>query len=130
MASADKIKRTPEEKAADKAEAARRGMSYKEFKHQRKRELAALETSEHRAETKRMRAWSGEFESADDAKRRRTRAGDAAEEERLHDAVSAEEWRKEHGITVQGHGSRRGNTFADPYRKFTEAPFHERIQHA
>jgi len=123
-----------DQKEADKAEAERRGLTYKQVRHERrKRETDQLQDSEHGREVKRLRAYS--HDGADDAAaaKRRTRSVDVQEEQQAalqaETALTVAEWRKEHGITVQGHGAERSTTaFADPYRQFAETPFHDQIQ--
>jgi ATP-dependent RNA helicase DDX5/DBP2 len=117
----------------------------KEKKSKRRaKEADGLETSEHKEDLKRIRAYSREFEEgspkrtkADDGStmKRRTRSMDAAEEKQVKQgedlALSLPEWRKEHSITITGHGSERSKKdFADPFRAFSNAPFNDRIQQA
>lgn len=99
----------------------------KHHKHRRK-EYDELEDSEHRRETKRLRTYS----DADAATAKlRTRSMDKAEAEHAEDELSAEDWRKEHSITIRGHGVHRNTQeFAAPFRYFTDAPFHDRLQTA
>ena len=98
-------------------------------KHRRK-EYDELEDSEHRREAKRLRAYSDADEDA--AARRRTRSMDKAEAEQDgDDNLTPEEWRKEHSITIQGHGSERSTKeFPAPFKSFSDAPFHEKLQGA
>eukprot|EP00536_Pseudo-nitzschia_multiseries_P008356 jgi/Psemu1/197919/e_gw1.211.14.1 len=87
---------------------------------------------------KRLRAYSKDLdeEKKDDepnAKRRRTRSMDEAEEKKTKAAaeksMTPEEWRKEHTITLRGHGKHSSETsFAAPYIEFSDAPFSDRIQ--
>lgn len=131
----DKAAKKAARKEVLKKEAKALGISYQELKAQKKekknkkREADQLETDEHKTEMKRMRTWSKDLTEEDEAsnKRRRTRAMDAAEEEEK--VVSPEAWRLEHNITIRGHGS-HGNAkeFADPFFKFTDAPFNGVIQ--
>lgn len=127
-------------KAALKAEADKLGISYDELKKQKKqskkREAAQLTPDPiHQTEMKRMRTWSKDFDDEDDptlSKKRRTRSmdakDDATEEETTAPTLSPEEWRREHGIKVQGHGANRNTTGEDPFLKFTDAPFGPAIQ--
>ncbi|CAB9519780.1 dependent RNA helicase [Seminavis robusta] len=143
-----------ERKARLKEEAKELGISYDEMKRRhksRKREAEALESSEHKVEAQRMRSWSKGDENDGDAsnnpsnststtlteepsaKRRRTRSMDAAEEKAAlaeqAKSTNPDEWRKEHSITVQGHGSHRGTTeIATPFFTFDQTPFHANIQ--
>ena len=121
-----------EQKELDKAEAKRRGISYKEVRHerrQRQREAEALETKEHKTEVKRLRSYS--TDEPNENKRRRTRSMDAAEEKEAASKASLtpQEWRKEHNITVRGHGNESGTKeFPDPFQEFSQTPFERRIQ--
>mmetsp|Transcript_2540 Transcript_2540/g.3389 ORF Transcript_2540/g.3389 Transcript_2540/m.3389 type:complete len:586 (-) Transcript_2540:112-1869(-) len=138
---------TKEEKHARKeklkAEAEKLGISYKELKAQKKaakeekkkrsREVEKLDTSEHKQDMKRMRSWSKDEKDplGNDDKRRRTRSMDAKEESTSSDSLSPAEWRKEHSITIKGHGKYNGkdtSTFAKPFLKFSDAPFTENVQ--
>lgn len=61
-----------EQKEADKAEAERRGLTYKQIRHERrKRETDRLEDSEHGREVKRLRAYSHDGTAADAAAAKR-----------------------------------------------------------
>lgn len=133
-------------KAAMKKEAEELGISYDELKKQRKkgggnggsrkRESAeALDSREHQTEVKRLRAYSNELNDDNDAessKRRRTRSMDVAEENETYvkeeKKLSPDEWRKEHTLTLRGHGSNVRAEFPNPYIEFKDAPFSERIQ--
>lgn len=132
MASPSSPPTKADQKALDKAEAERRGISYKEVRQERrqkKREAAALETKEHRVEVKRLRSYS--TEDPESSKRPRTRSIDAAEEKKATEkaALSPEEWRKENSITIRGHGNELNTKeFPDPYQEFTDAPFEQKIQ--
>ena len=126
-----------EQKELDKAEAERRGLTYKQVRHERrKREADRLQDSEHGREVKRLRAYSGdaaEWDNEEDSGRRRTRSFDRKEEERAvlraEEGLTVDEWRQEHNITIRGHGREQSSSeFPDPYRQFREAPFGERIQ--
>ena len=148
-----------ERKAALRAEAAEKGVSYEELKQQKKdekekkkkkriREAETLVTDDekkHDRESKRMRSWSGEESDlkSNDSKRVRTRSMDAEEEKKSDDietpaptktsslVQTPDEWRKENNITVKQHGVRGGNfAVTDPYFKFTDAPFCHSIQRA
>lgn len=116
-----------------KKDAERLGISYKEHKNNLKREAGALESSEHKGEIKRIRAYSKDQDNEDSetAKRRRTRSMDIAEE---NDAItkdekrlSPNEWRKEHQLTLKGHGDNRDVQIPDPYIEFKDSPFSGRI---
>jgi hypothetical protein len=123
------------------AEAEKLGISYKELKAQKKeakankrsREADKLDSSEHKQDVKRMRAWShDEKENGDDSKRRRTRSIDAKEEQEAKNStnMTPEEWRKDAGITIRGHGKYAGlaaNEFAKPFFKFSDAPFSQAV---
>ena len=131
---AESIKKK-EKKEALKAEAKKLGISYDELKAQKKsqkkkREADALESKEHETEVKRLRAYSHDAaDAADDgpeAKKRRTRSMDKAEEEQQQKSLSTEEWRNEHQITLKSHGS-ASKEFEEPYREFTDAPFGPKI---
>jgi superfamily II DNA/RNA helicase len=86
-----------------------------------------------------MRNWSHDDKDPDadqqgrDSKRRRTRSMDAKEEEEnetLSLSMTPEEWRKEHNITVRGHGKYHGegaSAFPAPFLKFTDAPFNSTV---
>ncbi|EEC42635.1 predicted protein [Phaeodactylum tricornutum CCAP 1055/1] len=127
-----------EQKLLDQAEAARRGVTYKEVKQERKKKKREAETldndDDHRKEVKRLRTYSNADDAAtgDSQQKRRTRSVDAAEEKEAGKSIlSTEEWRKEHMISIQGHGSERATqTFPDPFMEFKDAPFQERIQQA
>ncbi len=124
-----------------KEEAEKLGIPYKELKAQKKeqkhrnkreRESDRLESSEHKAELNRLRSYSKDGDTDDQsAKRRRTRSMDAKEEEeakseKIEDPVA---WRKEHNITIRGHGKHQSETsFPDPFFAFSQAPFCEAIQ--
>jgi len=120
-----------EQKELDKAEAEKRGLTYKQVRHERrKRETDDLEDSEHGREVKRLRAYSHDLN--DDEAKRRTRSLDLQEEKKAavqaETALSIEDWRKEHSITIRGHGTDRATRdFPDPYRTFEETPFNDRI---
>ena len=126
-------------------------------KSKKKREASALESKEHETEIKRMRAYSKvpPFEEVNEgsttktksnhdndndddethqpnSKRRRTRSMDAKEEIeveiQLEKTLTPEEWRKEHTLTLRGHGSfRNSHDFATPYIEFKDTPFSPRI---
>ena len=92
----------------------------------RRKEYDELEDSEHRREAKRMRTYSDADVAAAE---RRTRSMDKAEADHAEDKLSPEEWRKEHSITIRGHGSERNvDSFAAPFMHFTDAPFDGRLQ--
>ena len=140
-----------ERKARMKEEAEKLGISYDELKRRNKkhkREAESLESSEHKKEIGRMRSWSKGDDENDDrappeprnqtvqeepaAKRRRTRSMDAAEEKKALEEdtsnMDPEEWRKEHNITIQGHGANRNKEVPKPFFTFEQAPFHPNIQ--
>ena len=127
-----------EEKAARKAkktemkrEAATLGISYDELKTRnkaegKKREASSLSTDEHTQDMKRMRTWSKDMTTEGDAKRR-TRSMDVAEE-KMPAALTPEEWRTEHSIIIQGHGTSKDVQIPAPFFQFSEAPFSSAIQ--
>lgn len=129
---------TKEEKAAKKAamkkEAGALGITYEELKKRQKRkrrEADTLDSEEHIGEMKRLRTYSKDFD-ANDAKKRRTRSLDAAEEEeattKAEKTLTPEEWRKEHTLSVVGHGANRDLKIPNPYIEFKDSPFSNRIQ--
>lgn len=156
----DEKARAKAEKAAKKAklreEAEKLGVSYDELKKQKKekkekkkRKAEADKLAEESAEPgreqekKRMRSWSGDFDSEkkDGAnggaaepvtKRLRTRSMDKAEENakmtEVEKSQTTEEWRKSHNITLRGHGKNAGQTFEEPFIEFDDAPFNPTIQ--
>lgn len=137
MSATEEAERTKaEQKKLDKAEAAKRGVSYKQVRSERRKRAEAdtLDTSEHGREAKRLRAYS--HDAADDETsngKRRTRATDVQEEKQAavqaETSLSVEEWRKEHSISIRGHGKDRSTRdFPDPYRTFQETPFNGRIK--
>lgn len=99
--------------------------------HSRRKEYDELEDSEHRREVKRMRTYS---DADKEAAARRTRSMDKAEAQQQQlandDDKSPQDWRKEHNITVQGHGTERNGDVADPFFQFADAPFHDKLQSA
>jgi ATP-dependent RNA helicase DDX5/DBP2 len=139
-------------KAAMKKEADKLGISYEELKkrnkHKRKTaEVEQLVDEEHKKEISRMRAYSKDLDgenkgggattAKDDdgnvVKRRRTRSMDKAEEDKAIAAeekkLSPEEWRKEHTLTLRGHGAHsNSSSFPAPYIEFQDTPFSDRIQ--
>mmetsp|Transcript_645 Transcript_645/g.1533 ORF Transcript_645/g.1533 Transcript_645/m.1533 type:complete len:606 (-) Transcript_645:130-1947(-) len=136
-----------ERKAALKKEAEKQGISYEEMKKKykedtnakrKKTEAEKLDSEEHQNDIKRMRSYSKDFgdEKKDDepnAKRRRTRSMDEAEEKKAkaeaEKNLTPDEWRKEQTITLRGHGKyTTEKTFAAPYIEFSDAPFSDRIQ--
>ena len=144
-----------ERKARLKEEAKELGISYDEMKRRnkhRKREAQCLESSEHKVEVQRMRAWSngddnendGEEKNRNDTnnssseepstKRRRTRSMDAAEEKKVQEeevkSMTPEQWRIENHLTVQGHDNSRGKEIPAPFATFEQTPFHENIKRA
>jgi len=134
MSATEETERTKaEQKELDKAEAAKRGVTYKQVRSERRKRAEAdtLDTSEHGREVKRMRAYS--HDAADETSRRRTRATDIQEEKQAavqaETALSVEDWRKEHSISIQGHGKDRSTRdFPDPYRTFDETPYNDKIK--
>jgi hypothetical protein len=148
MGSEEDKKRERKEKL--RIEAEKLGMSYKDLKEQKKaekekkkriREADALVDPVHKDDMKRMRNWSHdekdpEADEGRETKRRRTRSMDAKEEEKNNSArdtsssLTPEEWRKEHNITVRGHGKYHGegaSAFPAPFLKFTDAPFNSTV---
>ena len=124
----DKAKKDQLKKDAEKL-----GISYKEHKKNLQREADALDSKEHKGEIQRMRAYSKDHDNdggITDA-RRRTRSMDAAEENDaiIKDAkrLSPDEWRKEHQLTLKGHGGSSNVKIPDPYVEFKDSPFSERI---
>lgn len=122
-------------KAAMKKEAEALGITYEELKkrHKRKRrEAESLDSEEHVGEIKRLRSYSKDFDSEADKKKRRTRSMDAAEENeaitKAEKKLSPQEWRKEHDITLLGHGASRDFQMPDPYIEFKDTPFSPAIQ--
>ena len=132
-------------KDALKAEAEKKGMSYKDLKEQKKdskqkkrnKEADPVDDADHEKEQKRMRSWSHDYENGNSgskdqeneletSKRRRTRSMDSHENHTDGGkmSVSSEEWRLENNISIQGHGKRRGDmVFPEPFMKFSDAPF-------
>jgi hypothetical protein len=149
MTSEEDKKRERKEKL--RLEAEKLGMSYKDLKEQKKaekerkkriREADALVNPEHKDDMKRMRNWSHDDKDPEaeqqgrETKRRRTRSMDAKEEEKnkagvdTSSSLTPEEWRKEHNITVRGHGKYHGegaSAFPAPFLKFTDAPFNSTV---
>eukprot|EP00523_Entomoneis_sp_CCMP467_P007887 CAMPEP_0168720792 /NCGR_PEP_ID=MMETSP0724-20121128/1748_1 /TAXON_ID=265536 /ORGANISM="Amphiprora sp., Strain CCMP467" /LENGTH=628 /DNA_ID=CAMNT_0008767411 /DNA_START=72 /DNA_END=1960 /DNA_ORIENTATION=+ len=123
------------------------GSSNSDKKHRSKRpELE--EDPEHERESKRLRTYSKDFDndvapssskkngtSETSEARRRTRSVDQAEEveekRTTSDDLTPEEWRKEHMITIRGHGEERSTKeFPPPFKLFKDTPFNDRIQQA
>jgi hypothetical protein len=130
----------------------------KEQKKKKKREADALESEEHKTEIKRMRSWSKDFGGEKAAptsttttttktttptstldepstKRRRTRSMDVAEENQAvileAKQLSPNEWRKEHTLTLRGHGKSvlaPGEDFVAPYIEFNDSPYSSKIK--
>lgn len=128
----------------------------KEKKRKREADKLSQDNTEYeggkdrQSEKKRMRSWSGDFAADDttkketpkasatstdevpEAKRRRTRSMDKAEENAAiisaQKSISPTEWRKENNITVRGYGSSAGDSFPDPFIEFGDAPFSDSIQ--
>ena len=120
----------------------------------RRRETPLEEDPEHERETKRLRTFSNEDierletkhkqqeQDSQGKPRRRTRSMDKAEDEAAQETptvndddekreLSPDEWRREHHITIRGHGDQASTTdFPAPFREFRHAPFAERIQQA
>lgn len=130
----DRSEEKAAKKAAMKKEAEALGITYEELKkrHKRKRrEADTLDSEEHKGEVKRMRSYSKDYDEAS-TKKRRTRSEDAKEEE---EAITKEnkrltpvEWRKEHTLTVLGHGGNRDVKVPDPFIEFSETPFSDSIR--
>ena len=144
----DKAKKAAK-KAKLKEEAEQLGISYEELKAQkkekkskRKREAEKLEKDNaeyeggqgRESEMKRMRSYSKDYVEPEpnEAKRRRTRSMDKADENskivQEEKAQSPEEWRKTHNITIRGYGAKANDTFPDPFIEFNDAPFNPTIQ--
>jgi len=147
----DKAKKAAK-KAKLKEEAAKLGIPYEELKAQkkekknkRKREAEKLEkdNAEYEGgegrnfEKKRMRTYSKDFTvehepEGNEAKRRRTRSMDKAEESAKiaseEKAQSPDEWRKTHSITIKNYGSNVQHPTPDPFIEFSDAPFNPTIQ--
>ena len=139
-----------ERKAALKKEAEKQGISYDEMKKKYKEitsgggkrkkasEAETLTSDEQKNDMKRMRAYSKDFDgekngNEQSSKRRRTRSMDEREDAeaktKAAKSLTPEEWRKEHTISLRGHGQHSGlTTFANPYIEFSDAPFSSRIQ--
>jgi ATP-dependent RNA helicase DDX5/DBP2 len=101
-------------------------------KNKHKRELEALnDDSEQEKQAKRLRAYSKDLTEDDQdessTKRRRTRSMDAKEEAAVTTpaTLTPDEWRKEHGITLQGN--HEDNVIPDPFFEFTDSPFCKEI---
>lgn len=132
--------KTSEDKAAKKAamkkEAEALGITYEELKkrHKRKRrEAESLDSEEHKGEVKRLRSYSKDYDETT-AKKRRTRSMDAKEEEeaniKAEKTLTPAEWRKEHTLTILGHGANRGIDIPNPYVEFSDTPFSDSIRTA
>ena len=139
-----------EKKVALKKEAEKLGITYEEMKKKYKAstgkrksktsEADSLATDEQKQEIKRMRAYSKDDDenkngkdAERDSKRRRTRSFDKSEDDKAESqaakSLTTEEWRKEHTITLKGHGKNTGTTaFASPYIEFTDTPYSAKIQ--
>eukprot|EP00934_Nitzschia_sp_Nitz4_P003218 Nitzschia sp. Nitz4//scaffold16_size188269//26594//28462//NITZ4_001773-RA/size188269-augustus-gene-0.89-mRNA-1//-1//CDS//3329538461//3208//frame0 len=128
-------------KEAMKQEAKDLGISYDELKKRRKakrKEAETLDSAEHQSEMKRLRAYSkdldeeeGDKKEEQEAKRRRTRSMDVAEENKAvikeEKKMTTDEWRKEHQLTLKGHGESLGMAIPEPYIEFTDGPFSSKI---
>jgi ATP-dependent RNA helicase DDX5/DBP2 len=128
-------------KAAMKKEAEELGITYEELKKRQKKkkrenEGAALDTSVHKSEVKRLRAYSKDLTSTEinmlGEKKRRTRSMDKAEEVsavvQAEKSLTPQEWRTENEIKLEGHGGNSGcKVFKDPYIEFKDSPFSPRI---
>ena len=116
-------------KEEDKAEAERRGITYKELKEEKKklkREAKALKAEEDEPSSKRLRAYS--HDDAAESKRR-TRSFDVAEAKEVEkEDPSPEDWRREHSIVVRDNS--QNAPIPDPFLQFRQAPFPDRIQQA
>jgi len=126
-----------------KEEAKTLGITYDELKKKKKRETAALESTEHKEESKRMRKWSedltdtngkssGAVDDGPASKRRRTRSMDAAEEKKIELAnqkqKTPDEWRKEHNIVLKSHSTKTTiSSLPLPYISFEDTPFNDTI---
>lgn len=141
MGSSEESLKKKERKEKLYVEAEKLGISYKELKAQKKeakaqkrsREADKLDTSEHKQDVKRMRAWSHDEKDDDgDFKKRRTRSVDTKEEEEAKNTsdMTPEEWRKDAAITIRGQGKYSGmsaSEFPKPFMKFSEAPFSQAV---
>ena len=135
----DSTEKKKERKEAVKKEALELGISYKEMKERkkaeksRKKKAREVESLQDPVDKKRMRSWSKDLDdptesNGDSPKRRRTRSMDAKENNTVTSpsSISPTEWRKERGITIQGHGKFKGqdqSAFEDPFLTFKEVPF-------
>mmetsp|Transcript_123364 Transcript_123364/g.184490 ORF Transcript_123364/g.184490 Transcript_123364/m.184490 type:complete len:575 (+) Transcript_123364:118-1842(+) len=126
-------------KAAMKEEAEKLGISYDELKKRKKaskkREADSLDTDEgHKSEVKRLRTYSKDFDEhqTQSNKRVRTRSVDLAEAQeevtKEEKKLTPEEWRKEHTLTLKGHGANSGIAIPDPYIEFQDSPYSAKIQ--
>lgn len=113
------------EDSSSKQDKDERKKAKKEIKRA-KREADELDTSIHKQEVKRLRTYSKELAEEE---ARRTRSKDSAAN---GEALSPDEWRLMHNITVRGHGKRSNeqNIAVTPFFNFADAPFHARIQTA
>eukprot|EP00529_Nitzschia_sp_RCC80_P016657 CAMPEP_0113443864 /NCGR_PEP_ID=MMETSP0014_2-20120614/2369_1 /TAXON_ID=2857 /ORGANISM="Nitzschia sp." /LENGTH=646 /DNA_ID=CAMNT_0000334855 /DNA_START=110 /DNA_END=2051 /DNA_ORIENTATION=+ /assembly_acc=CAM_ASM_000159 len=139
----DKSEDKKAKKAALKKEAEKLGITYEEMKKRdkkrhKKSEAEALVSDEHKVEAKRMRAYSKDGDDVGE-KRLRTRSMDRAEENEAvikeEKSMSTEEWRKEHTLTLRGHGDNRDlsalpEAATKPYIEFTDSPYSQRIVRA
>jgi ATP-dependent RNA helicase DDX5/DBP2 len=132
--SSDRSEEKAAKKAAMKKEAEALGITYEELKkrHKRKRrEADTLDTEEHKGEIKRMRSYSKDYDEGA-TKKRRTRSMDAKEGEeaitKADKTLSPVEWRKEHTLTVLGHGGSRDVEIPDPFIEFNDTPFSDPIK--
>ena len=125
------------DKEAMKKEAAALGISYDELKKRykrKKREAENLDSSVHKGDVTRLRTYSKDYdaEAGREAKRRRTRSMDEKEEKeasiKAEKTLTTSEWRKEHTLTLQGHGASRDMQIPEPFIEFRDAPFSDRIQ--
>jgi len=135
----DRRTSTSDRKDRLKEEAEQLGIPYKELKAQKKeakirkreREPDRLESDGHKAELKRLRSYSKDFQNGEEQgeKRRRTRSMDAKEDEKTKTPESPEAWRKEQSITIRGHGKYQNEkSFTDPFFLFDQTPFCDAVQ--
>ena len=118
-------------------------------KRKKHTEADKLESDEHKKEIKRMRSYSKDFDDTSSggtatngntnrdnnerkSKRPRTRSFDKSEESKAiiqaDKNLTTDEWRKEHTLTLKGHGKNSGEkSFASPYIEFTDSPFSAKI---
>jgi hypothetical protein len=121
------------QKELDQLEALRKGVPYKEIRSERRRKEKTSRRDEddidveHAREVKRLRTYSHDDKDDDaPAHRPRTRSIDVQKEQAAqiteNTALTVDEWRQQHSITIRSHGS-QPQTIPDPFRTFTETPF-------